>query len=83
MTKSVVPASREVVFQEFSAVGKYRVRLVRDADLKGPVLLDIREYVDGSNFSGFTRRGIRLDLAALKALKPAIDLAIAQLETKS
>lgn len=36
--------AKEIVCHEFPAVGKYRVRLVRE-DLKAPVTLDVREYV--------------------------------------
>lgn len=74
----------EVVFQEFKAVGKYRARLIRNVKQNGPVILDVREYVDGAagGFSGFTRRGVRLDLAAMKSLRESLDSAIHGLEVK-
>ncbi len=59
-TKPRKPFVEEVV-QEFPAVGKYRIRLLRNPrkPRDGPAL-DIREYVKDVNFEGFTRRGIRL-----------------------
>lgn len=52
---------REEVLREFAPIGKYRVRLVR---LRDRVFLDIREYVAGESFEGFTRRGIRFSTPA-------------------
>lgn len=53
--------SRDDVLQEFAPLGKYRVRLLKDAkNPSGDPLLDIREYVSSDTFEGFTRRGIRL-----------------------
>lgn len=76
---------QEIVFHEFSQIGKYRVRLVR-ADLKAPVTLDVREYVKGKfgdTFEGFTRRGIKLsDIGAMKALRDSLTTAIDMLEVK-
>jgi hypothetical protein len=46
--------SKEIVCHEFPAIGKFRVRLVK-ADLKEPVMLDVREYV--GNPSGAPVRG--------------------------
>lgn len=83
MPKSAPSKPTEVVFQEFPPAGSYRIRLVRDAELKDLVALDVREYVSGRDFQGFTRRGIRLNLPAMKKLKEALDVAITQLEVKS
>lgn len=60
MPKSVEPtnAAKDFVIQEFPAVGKYRIRLVKG--VKGEQILDIREYVKTADFERFTRRGIRL-----------------------
>lgn len=51
--------SKDNVVREFSAIGKYRVRILKTD--KGE-LLDIREYISCKEFEGFTRRGIRLAL---------------------
>lgn len=51
------PIAEDVV-REFPPIGKYRVRLVKSQ--KGVVSLDVREYVAGETFEGFTRRGIRI-----------------------
>jgi len=75
----------EVLMHEFEAVGKYRIRLVRNVKKNGPVMLDVREYIEGANggtFSGFTRRGIRIELEAMKALRESLDIAIRMLEVK-
>jgi hypothetical protein len=58
MTKETA-RSVEQVLREFPPVGKYRVRLVRGGQTAVKAL-DIREYVTGKEFEGFTRRGIRL-----------------------
>ncbi len=47
------------VLQEFPAVGKYRIRLVKRPK-KDAAVLDIREYVSSESFEGFTRRGITI-----------------------
>ena len=50
------------VQNELPPVGRYRVRVLKDS--RKPVeqrrSLDIREFVNGDVFEGFTRRGIRL-----------------------
>lgn len=49
--------------KEFQTIGRYRVRIL--ANGKGQHVLDIREYITGSEtFEGFTRRGIRLTIPA-------------------
>jgi len=75
--------SKEIVCHEFPAVGKYRVRLVKE-DLKAPVTLDVREYISGREFQGFTRRGIKL--AATKEvmeLRDHLNTVLSMLEVKS
>lgn len=52
------------VLREFPPIGKYRVRLVASKRRGGEAVLDIREYVKGGDFEGFTRRGIRLSARA-------------------
>lgn len=54
---------REVVTREWPPLGKYRVRLVEHPKTHEKSL-DIREYVSGSSFEGYTRRGIRLNARA-------------------
>lgn len=73
---------KEIVCHEFPAIGKYRVRLVR-ADLKSPVKLDIREYVKGHSFEGFTRRGIQLqDTPSIVSLYENLGAVVRMLEVK-
>lgn len=65
--KTVQPVGGEDVLREYPAVGKYRIRLLRDRTRK--LVLDVREYVSGDSFEGFTRRGVRLGaLEDLRAL---------------
>lgn len=67
-----------VVVRELGEIGKYRVRLVRD---RGRLVLDIREYVKGANFEGFTRKGIRLvSPKEMLALHGMVAETIAELE---
>jgi hypothetical protein len=62
-------ARKEQVLREFPPLGKYRVRLLSGERAKQRVL-DIREYVSGETFEGFTRRGIRLgDRAQIELLR--------------
>lgn len=63
-------AIKEEVLREFAPMGKYRIRLIQTRQGKG---LDIREYVSGETFEGFTRRGIRLtDPAQADLLKDVL-----------
>lgn len=50
--------NRTDVTQEYPAVGKHRVRVIRTST--GKHLLDVREYVATETFEGFTRRGVKL-----------------------
>lgn len=60
---------KEEVLREFPPLGKYRVRVVMNPRTKVKTL-DIREYVQGETFEGFTRRGIRIwDKLQLELLK--------------
>jgi hypothetical protein len=75
--------SKEIICHELPAVGKYRVRLVKE-DLKAPVALDVREYVKGREFEGFTRRGIKLSTTKdIMALRDDLNVVLAMLEVKS
>ena len=74
MTKGkTVPT--DVVVHEYPAVGKYRVRVLKNG--RG-TCLDVREYVSAEKFEGFTRRGVRLDAAELAALEVAVKDALAR-----
>jgi hypothetical protein len=54
-------AHEEQVLQEWSPLGKYRIRLLANRkDPEGEPALDIREFIQAETFEGFTRRGIRL-----------------------
>lgn len=67
---------RQVVVREFGEVGKYRVRLVRSSDKPdAPLLIDVREYVRGANYEGFTRKGIRLNATEASALRTLLERA--------
>ena len=60
---------RNELVHEFAPVGRYRVRLLRDKD-DGELYLDVREYLAGGKFEGFTRRGVRLvDVKEIEALQ--------------
>lgn len=78
---------KENQLHEFPAVGKYRVRIVRDLESKAPPSLDIREYINparGQTFSGFTRRGIRLATTKeIMELRDSLNVALSMLEVKS
>ena len=63
---------KEAVIREFPPVGKYRVRLLEDEKARKRVL-DVREYISGESFEGFTRRGIRIaDRAQVDLLRDAL-----------
>jgi hypothetical protein len=63
---------KEEVLREFPPIGKYRIRLVSGAKPKERTL-DVREYVSGETFEGFTRRGIRLsDRAQVELLRDVL-----------
>ena len=61
MEKTTNKTRTEEVVREFTPLGKYRVRLVRNPRKPNDApILDIREYVSAETFEGFTRRGIRI-----------------------
>ncbi len=69
-------AIRQVVVREYGDVGRYKVRLVKSSDKPdAPAFLDVREYVKGANYEGFTRKGVRLGAAESKALRAILDEA--------
>jgi hypothetical protein len=64
---------REVVIQEFQDLrqvgqARLRVRVIRVAETRPGIFLDIRTYVDSPAFTGWTRRGIRVDGEEFSAL---------------
>lgn len=73
MGKNTGPIKEEVL-KEFPPLGKYRVRLVRNPKRPADVpVLDIREFISGESFEGFTRRGIRLmERAQLELLRDVL-----------
>ena len=65
------------VLREFNPISKYRVRLLQDT--KGNEALDIREFVQKDQFSGYTRRGIRLtDRAQMDQLRDILTEALSR-----
>lgn len=64
---------QDTVLQEFPPVGKYKVRLIKLDDKSLPVI-DIREYIAGASFEGFTRRGIRLTPDQIPGLAATLEL---------
>ncbi len=65
---------KQVVVREFGDLGKYRVRLVKASEKPdAAAFLDVREYVHGANYEGFTRKGIRLGAAEAKALRGILE----------
>ena len=68
------------VVREFNALGSNRVRLLRDP--RRGALLDIREYLEEADFTGFTRRGVRLDVGQLEQLRDIVSEALALMRSK-
>jgi hypothetical protein len=60
----------ERIIKDFGSMGKLRLRLLETKT--GPAL-DVREYVEAANFEGFTRRGIRLNMAEAAELAHVIN----------
>jgi hypothetical protein len=73
---------KDEVIREFPAIGKYRIRLLSGKE--GSRVLDIREYVTGETFEGFTRRGVRLAEADVELLRKMVDEIVSSklMETK-
>jgi len=65
--------NKPAVVREFGEIGKYRIRLIEDG---GKMILDIREYVKGMNYEGFTRRGVRFAVDQVKSLRQTLDAVI-------
>lgn len=64
----------QIVVREFPDIGKYKVRLIQKSTRDARLILDIREYANGPNYMGFTRRGVRLLLQdELPKLREIID----------
>lgn len=55
---------QEATIKEMERIGSLRVRLVKNGEIK----LDVREYVEAQDFTGFTRKGIRIDRAGILSL---------------
>jgi len=67
-------APTQIVVRELPDIGKYKVRLVQKSARDTRLILDIREYANGPNYQGFTRRGVRLLVQdELPKLREAID----------
>jgi hypothetical protein len=70
------PAPTQIVVREFPDIGKYKVRLVQKSARDARLILDIREYANGANYQGFTRRGVRImvqdELAKLREVMDQI-----------
>ncbi len=54
---------QQEVVMEYEPVGKYKVRLVREGSRAGGeprMILDIREFISSEQYTGFTKKGVRL-----------------------
>lgn len=72
------PAPTQIVVRDLPDIGKYKVRLVQKSARDARLILDIREYANGPNYQGFTRRGIRLLVQdELPKLREAIEAVTA------
>jgi hypothetical protein len=72
-------APTQIVVREFPDIGKYKVRLVQKSARDPRLILDVREYANGPNYQGFTRRGVRLMLEGeAPRLREMIDQAISE-----
>lgn len=70
---------QQTVVRELADVGKYRVRVVKPSGKPGtPAVLDVREYVKGQNYEGFTRKGVRLGRAEAELLRRQLDEVLAR-----
>ncbi len=78
MEKTTNKPISEEVLREFTPLGKYRVRLVRNPKKPNVApVLDIREYVSSEKFEGFTRRGIRIgDRAQMDLLRDVLQAVL-------
>lgn len=71
-------SSKEDVVKELDEIKNgYKTRIL--ATSKGEKILDIREYVDSESFSGFTKRGLRLDLSQVQKAIEVLSVAETEL----
>jgi hypothetical protein len=54
-------------FEGKTRSGTWKVRVVQNGG--GRKILDVREYLESPSYTGFTRRGIRLDAEQLEVLE--------------
>ena len=69
---------KDKVVKEFNSIGNYRVRVIENK--KGAFMLDVREYIESDTFTGFTRKGVRFELARVIELDNALVDVIALME---
>ena len=69
----------EIVVKEFTDIGRYKVRIVKSGKDSDPVV-DVREYIDSEGFTGFTRKGVRLQWDALMSLEKILPELIKEME---
>ncbi len=63
---------KEAVVKELPEIKSgYKTRIVMNG--KGEKFIDIREYVESEKFTGFTKRGIRLDWSDVQSLMKIIN----------
>jgi len=65
----------EALIKELNPVGKYKVRILKGRTKSSKPVLDIREYISSDSFTGFTRRGIRVDKEGLATLRAVCEAA--------
>jgi hypothetical protein len=70
----VLPAVA-LTLRDFPSIGKIRVRLMQSQrPSRTSLWLDLREYENGPNYEGFTRRGFRLtSLDDVRLLREALE----------
>jgi len=67
----------QIVVREIAVIGRYRLRIIRTSDRPDAgACLDLREWISGSNYEGYTRKGVRLGAAEVRALRAALDEAV-------
>ena len=84
-TKSIRRDQERVVVREFPPIeaGKYKIRLLRGVQASDLLTLDVREWSEGKNFRGFTRRGVRItSIQGLVALRDTIGKIIDEARDK-
>jgi hypothetical protein len=64
---------------EYKPVGRYRVRVINGKD--GGRLVDVREFVKGESFEGYTRRGIRLTREETEQLIDELKQCVANIKS--